>query len=196
MSALRELDRLLAADRIAAGKLPERELRTLREETERLAAALESPAGDLLPAVSSLTGERMPTPVAVAIARRANLRHSFELRRAVLADTLSVGEVAETLGIGRQSVHDRIRHRTLLAVKDHDRFRLPAWQFDAAQPSGTLVGLAQVLGELRDRPLNPFAQLVWFTTPKRSLRDRAPFDALAAGDLADVLAEARTVGAA
>lgn len=195
MSALRELDLLLAADRIAAEKLPERELRTLREETERLAAALQTPSGHPRPAVSPLTGEHMPAPVAVAIARRANLRHTFELRREALADTLSVGEVAETLGIGRQSVHDRIRHGSLLAVKDHDRFRLPAWQFDAAQPSGTVEGLARVLGELSDRPLNPFALLVWFTAPKRSLRGRPPFEALAAGDLSDVLAEARTVGA-
>jgi excisionase family DNA binding protein len=194
MSATRDIDRLLAADRAVAARLEDGELRALTQASETLARTL-GVARRGGRRRSPVTGEPLPDEATIAAARRRNLQRAFKARREALADTMTVAEVAELLGAGRQAIHDRIRARSLLAVKDQGRLRLPAWQFDPEGPNGTVPGLPEVLRVLDGRPLSELGRALWFTSPKRSLHDRTPAAALADGALDDVLAEARTIGA-
>lgn len=194
MGATRDIDRLLAADRAAAERLGNEELRALTKASETLARTL-GVAGDGRRRVSRVTGRPLPDEATIAAARRRNLQRAFKARREALADTMTVAEVAELLGSGRQAIHDRVRAHSLLAVKDGGRLRLPEWQFDPEGPNGIVPGLPEVLHELDGRPLSELGRVLWFTGPKPALRDRSPAAALAEGALDDVLAEARTIGA-
>lgn len=157
--------------------------------------ALDAPPGDAGPARSRLTGEQLPDARALHAARVANLRDAFAARRALLGSTASVAEVAEILGVGRQTPHDRQKAGTLLGVKDQGQWRFPLWQLDADGPHGVLPGFPAVLQALRVTSLSPMACLRWFVTPKQLLEGRTPVEALQAGEVEDALAEARAVGA-
>jgi excisionase family DNA binding protein len=112
---------------------------------------------------------------------------------ALVADALTVAEVAELLAVGRQTPHDRVRAQTLLAVKDNGRLVFPDWQFDPDGPDGVIPGLPDALAAMRG-PISAFARVRWFLTPKSLMGGMTPLDALRAGAVEDVVAEAETIG--
>jgi len=139
---------------------------------------------------SQLVRARSPEQVA-ELDRRA-LQAAFAERSRILEGSFTTQEVAALLRTSRQTPHDRVRARTLLAIEDNGGLRFPAWQFDASGPNGIVDGLSEVLKELDAGPL---AQARWLRRPNPVLEDRTPLEALQAGDLERVLAEARGVGA-
>jgi hypothetical protein len=166
------------------------ELNQLAVQAERAAAARDDDPG-----VSPLTGEARPSDAEYQQVRLRNLQRAFGERRRLLQDTVTATQVAELLGTGRQTPHDRLKAQTLVAIKDGGQWRFPLWQFDPNGPDGTVRGLPEVLHALRG-PLSDLGRLQWFVTAKPLLGDRSPLDALHDGDVPDVIAEARAAGAA
>jgi hypothetical protein len=84
---------------------------------------------------------------------------------AVLADTLSVAEVAGRLGIDASRVRHRLAARTLLGIRRTGGWRLPSWQFGTdGQP---LPGLQRVLRALpADMPPLVVARFFATTQPE------------------------------
>jgi hypothetical protein len=183
--------RLQAADRRLADVLPLREVDEMVAVAEAAAAA----AGDPAPGRrSSVTGDSLPSAGEMAQVRRANLLRAFAERRRLLAGALGVAEVAELLGVGRQTPHDRARAGTLLAVKENGRLVFPDWQFDPEGPDGVIAGLPDVLRAMADRPISALGRVRWFVTPKSLMGGRTPLDALRAGDADEVAREAEAIG--
>ena len=118
------------------------------------------------------------------------LRRYFLYRRELLRDCYTSSQVAALLGTSRQTPHDRLRARTLLAVQERGRYCFPKWQFDPAGPEGVVAGLPAVLRAL-DVPA--LSQVSWLRTPSPYLDGRTPLDALRQGETARVDA-ARAVG--
>jgi hypothetical protein len=143
--------------------------------------------------VSSLTGELLPGAHEIAQIRRVNLMRAFGERRALLADALSVAEVAELLGVGRQTPHDRVKAETLLAIKENGKLMFPNWQFDPEGADGVVPGLPEALRAMQG-PISALGRIRWFVTPKPLMDGRTPLEALRAGDVDDVVREARAIG--
>jgi hypothetical protein len=183
-------ERLKRADSRLAEALPLSDVDDIVAEVERAAALVDDP-GEAR--VSPLTGEELPGAQAMAHVRRANLMRAFGERRALLADALSVTEVSELLGVGRQTPHDRVKAGTLLAVKENGRLVFPDWQFDPDGADGVLAGLPEVLRAMQG-PISALGRIRWFVTAKPLMGGRTPLQALRAGDVDEAVAEAQTIG--
>lgn len=122
----------------------------------------------------------------------AQLR-AFQLRRELLAESLTAPQVAKLLGVSRQTPHDRARSGSLLAVLDRGQLRFPRWQFDPQGPDGVIEGLPQVV---RGLDVSPLARVSWFVRPNPYLEGRTPLDALKAGERERVRDAALAVGRA
>jgi hypothetical protein len=184
--------RLADADAQLAEALPLGYVDALAATSEELAVT--GPAEG--PRVSRATGETLPSAQELAAIRWSNLRRSFAERRALLADALDVGQVAQLLSVTRQTPHDRVKAGTLLAVRENGKLLFPLWQFDPDGPDGVLEGLAEVLGALRGRPISHVAAVRWFVTGKAQLPGGAsPLERLRAGAVSEVVAEAQAIGA-
>lgn len=120
-----------------------------------------------------------------------SLAKAFTHRREILAGAVTASEVAALLGTSRQTPHDRVRARTLLAVMDNGALRFPLWQFDPQGSDGVLAGLTQVLKSLQ---VSDFAKAAWFMRPNPLLDGLTPAEALRHGMLERVLADAMVVG--
>jgi hypothetical protein len=182
--------RLEQADRRLAGALPLNEVDDIVAEAEHAASLLDD--ADTI-RVSPLTGEPLPGAKETARIRRANLMRSFSERRALLAEALSVAEVSELLGVGRQTPHDRVKAETLLAVKENGKLMFPDWQFDPEGADGVVAGLPEVLRAMRG-PISALGRIRWFVTPKPLMDGRTPLEALRAGDVGDVVRAAQAIG--
>jgi hypothetical protein len=143
---------------------------------------------------SEITGEQLPSGAQQASIRKRNLLRAFAERRKMLADALTVNEVAHLLGTSRQTPHDRYADGKLVAVKENGRLLFPLWQFDPEAADGVIAGLPEVLSELGDR-LSPLGIVRWFITPKMQLAGRTPVEVLGVGDVQDVIDEAKSLGA-
>lgn len=121
------------------------------------------------------------------------LNAAFRERERLLAASLGTQEVAQLLGVTRQTPHDRVKAGALLAVEDSKgALRFPLWQFDPDGPGGVVKGLPEVLRALQ---VGKFAQVRWLERPSPVLEGRSPLDALKAGDVERVVQEARSLGA-
>jgi CheY-like chemotaxis protein len=140
---------------------------------------------------SQLVSQRSPEQLA-ELDRKA-LELAFAQRKDLLEGSLTTQAVAKLLGTSRQTPHDRVKAKTLLAIEESGTLRFPHWQFDASGPNGVVPGFSEVLKELDGGPV---AQARWFQHPNRVLEGRTPLQAIKDGDLARVLVEARAVGAA
>ena len=127
----------------------------------------------------------------VALASVAQAR-GFARRKALLEGSLTAPEVARLLGTSRQTPHDRVKSKTLLAVPDGGALRFPLWQFDAAGPNGALAGLPDVLRALN---VPPYSQAAWLTRPNAQLQERTPLEELKRGRVRRVTEAARAAGA-
>jgi hypothetical protein len=116
----------------------------------------------------------------------------FQKRKQLLAGSLTAPQVAELLGTSRQTPHDRLKKRSLLAVLDNGALRFPLWQFDPEGPDGAIAGLPEVLKTLE---ASDFAKLNWLVRPNPLLDGLTPVQALKQGDRERVIQEAASVGA-
>lgn len=121
-----------------------------REFAPGEAAALEEGGLDLSP-----PAEKEPDPLARTVARYA----------ALLATALTTRETARLLGIGDSRVRQRLKEKTLYAVKAGRENRLPAFQFEGGNE---VPGIGEILRHV-DRSLHPVALLNWFTLPNPDL---------------------------
>jgi len=86
------------------------------------------------------------------------------MRRELLAPCIGTSEVVSLLGLrNRQTPLDRIKARTLLAIRDQGQWRFPLWQFDPDGPDGVVAGLPDVLAEL---PVADLIKARWLQRPQ------------------------------
>lgn len=91
--------------------------------------------------------------------------------------TVTASEAAQLLGVSRQAIDKRRRAGKIIGVSTGKRgFRYPVWQFDAAAPSGILVGLEEVLADLTT--LEEWDRAEFLLTERVDLGDRRVLDAL------------------
>ncbi len=103
---------------------------------------------------------------------------------------LTSEQVAGVLGISRQAVDKRRASNQLLALTQGRRgYSYPSFQFEDGK---TIAGLEDVLGQLSD--LDPWMQMVFFTTPNERLGEQTPLEKLKKGLLDEVKAAASGYG--
>jgi hypothetical protein len=101
----------------------------------------------------------------------------------VSGGALSSEQVAEVLGISRQAVDKRRSSNQLLALTQGRRgYSYPSFQFEDGK---TISGLEEVLGQLRS--LDPWMQMVFFTSPNERLGGKTPIESLQKGLVEDVM---------
>lgn len=97
---------------------------------------------------------------------------------------LSSQQVADMLGITRQAVDKRRGSRQLLALTQGRRgYSYPRFQFEEGK---TIAGLDKVLPQLK--ALDPWMQMVFFTSPHERLQGKTPIESLHQG-LVDEVAQ-------
>lgn len=84
---------------------------------------------------------------------------------ALLATSLSVPEAARRLGVDESRVRQRIRARTIYAVKPGATWRIPVFQF---VDDHLIPGIERILPRL-DPNLSPLTVVAWFRQPSPSL---------------------------
>jgi hypothetical protein len=120
------------------------------------------------------------------------LQARFASRRDLLQQCIGTNDVVLMLGLrNRQTPLDRLKARTLLAIREQGQWRFPLWQFDPDGPDGVIAGLPEVLAAL---PLADLSKARWLQRPQPLLDGQTPLQALRAGQLDRVLTEARAVG--
>jgi hypothetical protein len=139
----------------------------------------------------ALSGRRFNRQERVQLELETLARH-FLHRRQLLEKSLTAPQVAHLLGTTRQTPHDRVDSKTLLAIRDNGKLRFPAWQFDPTGPDGVMDGLPQVLKALE---MSDYAKLNWFTRPNPYLNGLTPAQALKQGQRERVAQEAAAAGA-
>jgi hypothetical protein len=148
--------------------------------------------GDASGEVHPVTGRPAASREEQALVAFRSLLQLFEARRALLEEnTITAPQVAELLGVSRQTPLNRVRDKTLLAVLDRGAWRYPLWQFDAEGPGGVLAGLPEVLKALERQP--QFSKLAWLRRGNPTLGGREPVELLREGEVAPVLDAARAV---
>ena len=140
----------------------------------------------------SLAGDEIGDDEAIA-GELASLIDYFQVRRELLARSLTTAQVAKLLGLPAQTVRERVAQGHLLAVRDRGTWRFPAWQFDPEGVDGVVRGLPAVARALQGSPL---AKVSWFVQPNSYLGGRRPLDLLKAGCSEEVEQAARAYGAA
>jgi hypothetical protein len=120
------------------------------------------------------------------------LQARFARRRDLLKSCIGSNDVVRLLALSnRQTPLDRLKARTLLAIRDQGQWRFPLWQFDPDGPDGVIAGLPEVLAAL---PVADLIKARWLQRPQPLLDGQTPLQALRAGQLDRVLAEAQAVG--
>lgn len=103
---------------------------------------------------------------------------------------LTSEQVAEILSISRQAVDKRRVANQLLALTQGRRgYSYPSFQFEDGK---TISGLEEVLAELKD--LDPWMQMVFFTSPHERLEGKTPLEELKEGSVSEVKAVASGYG--
>ncbi len=122
----------------------------------------------------------------------SNLINSFALRNSLLQDSISGTEVAVLLNCSsRQTPLDRVKNKTLLAVKDNGQWKYPLWQFDSNGSERVIEGLPLVLATL---DISNLAKVSWLTRPNPVFAGKTPLEMLKNQEIEQVLTEARGVG--
>lgn len=103
---------------------------------------------------------------------------------------LNVEDVATLLGISRQAVDKRRKNNKLLAVSGGGRgYLYPGFQFSDGK---TVPGLELVLEEMTS--LDPWMQLIFFTSPSERLGGKTPIASLSHGPIDTIRQAARMFG--
>lgn len=121
-------------------------------------------------------------PTAALLAEGAKVKQEL-LERA--GGAVGVSDVARILGITRQAVDKRRRAHRLIAVSHGHDHAYPAAQF---VDGGLVPGLDKALAAM---PVaDPWMRLEWLVTEDDELDGACPLDALKAGRIGDVVANA------
>ena len=91
-------------------------------------------------------------------------------------EPLGAAQVAVLLGVPMADIRARTERGNLLAVEQRDQVVYPSWQFT---PDGTLLGLEEVLAELR---VSGPEAVDWFLSADPRLQGRRPLEALRDGE--------------
>ncbi len=126
-------------------------------------------------------------------AAERQLARQFEMRREVIADSITVDAATRILGVSEQAIRASLTRGDLLGIKDGKQWRLPVWQFDADGPRGFLPGIARVADAFHGGAVR---LSTWMTCENADLDGRTPAWALASGDVADVVRVAAAATAA
>src|SRR5437588_1836065 len=122
-------------------------------------------------------------------ARIRGLKRKKEMLE-VSGGALSSEQVAEVLGISRQAVDKRRSSNQLLALTQGRRgYSYPSFQFEDGK---TIRGLEEVLAQLKS--LDPWMQMVFFTSPNERLGRKTPIESLQKGLLEKVTRAASGYG--
>ena len=121
----------------------------------------------------------------------ANLHRLYQRRQRLLEKSLTSTEVADLLDWKtRKTIHDKLKAKDILGIKDKGVYRFPVWQFDPEGDDGILDGLPQVLKALE---VSNFTKLNWLSKPHPAFDNQTPVEMLKDGKIHDVLVEARAV---
>jgi hypothetical protein len=161
------------------------------EEVARVVAAVElqDSSHDLDPVLWG----GAPRATEVLSAELANLRKEFSARKELEGRSLSRADVADLLGTSGQSVTDALESRRLLGFRRGRRWLIPAWQLDAEAERGVLPGLGEVQLAF---PGGVVALSAWVSKASVDLAGASPREALARGQVAEVIEVARNLTAA
>jgi hypothetical protein len=141
-------------------------------------------------APSLLTPPRSASEIGEA--RTRVLDAAFKERAELVANSYNTQQVAAAFCVSRQTPHDRVKAKSLLAFEERGTLWFPLFQFDPDAPHGVVAGLPDVL---RSLDIGPLAQARWLQRPNAALGGRAPIQALRDGAVEEVKDEARAVGA-
>ncbi|HUZ97359.1 MAG TPA: hypothetical protein VMU57_20845 [Edaphobacter sp.] len=148
---------------------------------------------DYLVAVEALTSASETTQLIVEdpfiAAKFRGLKRKQQMLETA-GGALTSEQVAEVLGISRQAVDKRRAATQLLALTQGRRgYSYPSFQFEDGRP---ITGLEEVLAELKE--LDPWMQMVFFTSPNERLGDKTPLERLKKGLVSEVKAAATGFG--
>jgi len=148
---------------------------------------------DYLVAVEALTSASETTQLIVEdpfiAAKFRGLKRKQQMLETA-GGALTSEQVAEILGISRQAVDKRRAATQLLALTQGRRgYSYPSFQFEDGRP---ITGLEEVLAELKE--LDPWMQMVFFTSPNERLGDKTPLERLKKGLVSEVKAAATGFG--
>lgn len=104
-------------------------------------------------------------PAAAAGAYRKATERSVARMTALLADSLSVEQVAERLGVHPSRVRQLLGERSLYGLKSGSEWRIPSFQFT----DGRLVHNLGPVMRATPENVHPIALWQWFTRPDRAL---------------------------
>ena len=104
---------------------------------------------------------------------------------------LTEAEVAEMLHTTPETLQERVKNQSLLAISYGDALIFPEWQFDSNNQDGLVEGFLEVLETLKT---SVRAQTSWLTQPNDVFQYKAPIEVLRQGEKQRVLAEAKWVG--
>lgn len=158
---------------------------------KRLLASSDPPCGNL--DFANQIGIERLDPEKQKIIETTALFNYFKHRRELLANSLTAQNVAEMLGVSKQTVHERIKDGKLVGILENGVMKLPTFQFDPEGPNGVVAGLAEILAQMHCGVLG---RINWFTTPRAVFEGKAPIEVLRRGDKKRVLQEAQAVGVA
>lgn len=184
---------------IAKTKHPAFQSRILRAYHELEASlpgtVLEQAAGaptDFLVALEALTSAPAISQIeddSLLAAKMRGLKRKMQMVQ-IAGGVLSSEQVAQMLGISRQAVDKRRSSNQLLALTQGRRgYGYPSFQ---VQDGKTINGLEEVLTQLR--ALDPWMQMVFFTSANERLGGKTPIESLQEGLIKEVKAVASGYG--
>ena len=146
-----------------------------------LASLRAQEAGD-----TPLDGAFGPEPAAGAYREAVawNLSVATERRQRLIAGSLTRHEAANRLRVSAQAVSDMLDRGTLLGLKAGREWRIPAWQFDEASPTGILAGLRELGARF---PGGVVSLSRWIEQPNADLDGLSPEVALRRGNVEGVV---------
>ena len=103
----------------------------------------------------------------------------------LIADSITVAQAAQRLGVDRSRISRRLRDKTLYSFTIADRIRIPLWQFTGDR---LLPGLPEVVAAL-PRGFSPAAVAARMRSPWEELGGQSITGFLAAGGAPEVAAE-------
>ena len=115
----------------------------------------------------------------------ANLKGKFDLKRSLIASSLTTTQVQDLIGCQSISnVYDRLKANTLIGLKHNGQYHFPIWQFDPDGENNVLDGLPKLLTALEE--ISNFAQLIWLTKPLKTFDNKIPWQILKSGNLQEI----------